>query len=60
MDGNLWPAGASPRGEPIGHIHLPERYANLCFGGLHRSRLFLAASRSLHALYVDTQGVANG
>jgi gluconolactonase len=47
-------------GTPIGHIHLPERCANVAFGGRHRNRLFMAASRSLYALYVNTQGVAGG
>jgi gluconolactonase len=47
-------------GAPIGHISLPERCANVCFGGRHRNRLFMAASHSLYALYVNTQGVAGG
>jgi gluconolactonase len=44
----------------IGRIDLPERCANVCFGGIHRNRLFMAASTSLYALYVNTQGVAGG
>ncbi|MBX3606575.1 MAG: SMP-30/gluconolactonase/LRE family protein [Piscinibacter sp.] len=43
-------------GRPIGHVHLPERCANLCFGGTHRNRLFMAASHSLYALFVNVQG----
>jgi gluconolactonase len=43
-------------GKALGHIHLPERCANLCFGGAKRNRLFMAASHSLYALYVDVQG----
>ncbi len=43
-------------GLPLAHIHLPERCANLCFGGLHNNRLFMAASHSLYALYVNTRG----
>lgn len=50
----------NPAGTPIGHIHLPERCANVCFGGRYRNRLFMAASHSLYALYVDVQGVAGG
>jgi gluconolactonase len=50
----------TPAGEAIGHIHLPERCANLCFGGISRNRLFMAASQSLYAIYVNTQGVAYG
>ena len=71
IDGNLWcgwgmtrrarrRAHLQPRGEPIGHIALPERCANLCFGGRYRNRLFMAASHSLYSLYVNTQGVAGG
>lgn len=43
-------------GVPLAHIHLPERCANLCFGGTHNNRLFMAASHSLYALYVNTRG----
>ena len=46
----------SPGGEPIGRIQLPERCANLCFGGPKRNRLFMAASQSIYALYVNTRG----
>ncbi|TPE49271.1 SMP-30/gluconolactonase/LRE family protein [Amaricoccus solimangrovi] len=47
----------APDGEPIGHVHLPERCANLCFGGRYRTRLFMAASQSLYALHVRAEGV---
>ena len=47
-------------GKPIGRIDLPERCANVCFGGALRNRLFMAASTSLYSLYVNTQGVAGG
>ncbi len=71
VDGNLWCGWGmtaeldgvrvfTPQGEPIGHISLPERCANLCFGGVKRNRLFMAASHSLYALYVNTQGVKGG
>ena len=68
-DGNLWcgwgmgEAGLDgvhvfdPGGKLIGRIDLPERCANLCFGGADRNRLFMAASTSLYALYVNTQGI---
>lgn len=45
-----------PRGRALAHIHLPERCANLCFGGPKRNRLFMAASHSLYALHVNTRG----
>ena len=50
----------NPAGKPIGLIALPERCANVCFGGRKRNRLFMAASHSLYSLYVNTQGVAGG
>jgi gluconolactonase len=46
----------SPQGQAIGHIHLPERCANLAFGGPQRNRLYMASSHSLYALFVNTQG----
>jgi gluconolactonase len=46
----------SPEGALLGKIHLPESCANLCFGGRKRNRLFMTASTSVYALYVDTQG----
>ena len=50
----------APDGSKIGRIALPERCANVCFGGTKRNRLFMAASQSLYSLYVNTQGVAGG
>jgi len=69
IDGNLWCGWGmgteeldgvrifTPSGDAIGHIKLPERCANVTFGGRHRNRLFMAASRSLYAIYVNTQGL---
>jgi gluconolactonase len=48
----------TPNGESIGHIHLPERCANLCFGGEKGNRLFMASSQSVYALYVNAAGVS--
>ena len=72
VDGNLWCGWGmgnekqdgvkifDATGKPIGFIALPERCANVCFGGLKRNRLFMAASHSLYALYVNTQGTPGG
>lgn len=72
VDGNLWCGWGmgdaeldgvrvfNGAGAPIGHIQLPERCANLCFGGRWRNRLFMAASHGLYALYVNTRGAAGG
>jgi sugar lactone lactonase YvrE len=50
----------TPEGKLIGRIRLPEICGNVCFGGPKRNRLFMAASQSLYALYVGTQGAAPG
>jgi gluconolactonase len=50
----------APDATPIGRIALPERCANLCFGGRARSRLFMASSHSVYALYVNVAGAAGG
>ncbi len=72
VDGNVWFGWGmgsaeldgvviyNPDARLIGRIALPERCANLCFGGLHRNRLFMAASQSVYALYVNTQGAVGG
>lgn len=69
VDGNLWCGwGATepgldgvrvfaPDGTAIGHIDLPERCANLCFGGPRRNRLLMASTTSLYALFVNTRGL---
>jgi gluconolactonase len=71
VDGNLWCGWGmgegfdgvmvfNPEGKRIGSVTLPERAANLCFGGLKRNRLFMAASHSLYSLYVGVQGAIGG
>ena len=68
VDGNLWAAAGwggpgydgahcyAPDGTRIGQIHLPEVCANLCFGGSKKNRLFMAASHSIYAVYLETAG----
>ena len=46
----------NPEGKLIGRIRLPEVCGNICFGGPKRNRLFMVASQSLYAVYVNTQG----
>jgi gluconolactonase len=72
VDGNLWCGWGmgsdeldgvvvyNPQGKLIGRIKLPERCANVCFGGPMRNRLFMAASQSVYSLYVNTQGTPGG
>jgi gluconolactonase len=50
----------APDGTLIGRILLPERCANVCFGGRKRNRLFMAASQSVYACYVEAQGAIGG
>ncbi len=68
IDGNVWCSMGwadpkedgvrcyAPNGDLIGKVHLPETCANLTFGGKKRNRLFMAASTSVYAVYVETQG----
>jgi gluconolactonase len=68
VDGNIWSSAGwvgagydgvhifAPDGDLIGKIHLPEVVSNLCFGGAQRNRLFITASQSVYAIYVETQG----
>ena len=73
VNGNLWVSSNagravgysgvtvwSPEGKLLGRIRIPEVCGNVCFGGPKRNRLFMAASQSLYAVYVATQGVAPG
>jgi gluconolactonase len=67
-EGNLWASAGgggdgydgvhvfAPDGTLIGQVVLPEACANLCFGGAAGNRLFMAASRSIYALYVNATG----
>jgi gluconolactonase len=68
VDGNVWCSMGwadpgedgvrcyAPDGELIGKVHLPEGCANLCFGGRKQDRLFMCASTSVYALYLNAQG----
>ncbi len=46
----------NPQGKAIGMIKLPERCANLCFGGPKNNRLYMASCHSLYAFYVEAHG----
>lgn len=69
VDGNLWASSNAgratgyngvtvwtPQGKLMGRIRLPEVCGNITFGGPKRNRLFMAASQSIYALTVNTQG----
>ncbi len=58
-EGNVWSSAADgvhcidPGGELLGKVLTPSLVSNLAFGGRHRSRLFLCASHTLYAIYVN-------
>ena len=69
IDGNVWASAGwvgdgydgvhvfEPKeGVRIGQIRLPEICSNVCFGGTKRNRLFMTASTSVYAVYVETKG----
>jgi gluconolactonase len=68
VEGNVWVGAGwvgagydgvhifAPNGGRIGLILLPEICSNVCFGGPRRNRLFMTASQSLYAVYVETKG----
>ena len=67
--GNLWTSAGwggedfngircyAPDGTLLGKIQIQEPVSNVCFGGLHKNRLFITAGRSLYSLYLNTRGV---
>jgi gluconolactonase len=70
-DGNLWCGWGmgteeldgvrvfAPDGKPLAHIALPERCANLCFGGEFHNRLFMTATHSVYSLMTNARGATN-
>lgn len=61
-DGRLWTSAGDgvhcfdPDGTLLGKILIPQAVANVTFGERGRNRLFIAASRSVYAIYVNTRG----
>ncbi|MGH6891481.1 MAG: SMP-30/gluconolactonase/LRE family protein, partial [Dongiaceae bacterium] len=59
VQGNVWTSTAtgvecwSPDGSLLGLIKVPEIVANVTFGGRRRNRLFITATTSLYAIYVN-------
>lgn len=43
-------------GRVIGKILIPETVSNVCFGGPEKNRLFITATRSLYAVYLNVRG----
>jgi gluconolactonase len=67
-DGNVWASAGwvgagydgvhvfAPDGVRIGQIRLPEICSNVCFGGPRRNKLYMTASQSVYAVYVEARG----
>lgn len=50
----------APDGALLGRIVVPETVANLCFGGAKLNRLFICATTSLYAVYLNTRAAPRG
>jgi gluconolactonase len=61
VHGNLWLSAGdgvhchASDGTLLGRIPIPETTANLCFGGPKLNRLFICATTSLYAVYLNTR-----
>jgi gluconolactonase len=62
VHGNLWASSAdgvvcyAPDGSLLGQVVVPEVVANVCFGGPKFNRLFICATTSLYAVFLNTRG----
>ena len=60
--GNLWSSAAdgvhcfAPDGTLLGKILVDEVVANVTFGGAKKNRLFICATTTMRAIYVNAQG----
>jgi gluconolactonase len=61
-EGNLWSSAADgvhcidPAGRLLGKVLVPHRVANLTFGGRLKNRLFIGASQTLCAIFLNCRG----
>jgi len=61
-DGNLWSSAGdgvhciSPEGKLLGKVLVPHVVSNLCFGGLHKNRLFIGGSHTLYSIFLNRRG----
>jgi len=61
-DGNVWSSAGdgvhcyTPDGTLLGKVLVPEAVANVVFGGAKRNRLFIAATTSLYAVFLNRTG----
>ena len=63
VTGNLWISAwdgvqcHTPAGELIGKIRVPEMVANVVFGGPRHNRLFITATTSVYAVFLNVRGL---
>ena len=61
--GRIWSSAADgvhcldAEGVLIGKVQIPEIVGNVCFGGAKLNRLFIAATSSLYAVYLNVNGL---
>ena len=66
VHGNVWLSAGdgvhchASDGTLLGKIRVPEAVANLCFGGAKLNRLFICATTSLYAVYVNSRAAPRG
>ncbi len=62
VQGNIYSAGPggvwifSPEGKPLGTIVMPERVANVAWGGADRKTLYICASTSVYRVQLKIAG----
>ena len=62
-EGNIWSSAGHgvncymPAGELLGRISVPELVSNVVFGAPKRNRLFITATTSLYAIYLNRKGL---
>ena len=62
-EGRLWSSARDgvhafdADGTLLGKLLIPEPVANVCFGGPKRNRLFICATSSLYAIYLNAKGL---
>lgn len=63
VQGNLWISAwdgvqcHSPGGDLLGKIKVPEMVANVAFGGPRNNRLFITATTSVYAVFLNVRGL---
>jgi gluconolactonase len=61
--GNVWSSAADgvhcidAQGKLLGKVLLPATVSNVTFGGIHKNRLFIMASHSVYAIFLNCRGV---